>query len=567
MTANNRTTDSADSASAASTAALREEPQERVDALLRRARRDIRAARYEQAAVSLTTAIDLDAPDHAAAGRAELYFNLGIAHYRLGNYDAALAAYLNALAIHRTLDDRKLISRSLNGIGNVYYARSDFANALQYYREGMELDEALRDRPSMAVAYNNVGLVHGGLGDMPRAREFLQRSLTIREELKDYDGVAYCLHNLGYSWFLDAEHARARDLVIRAFELRTQQGDRYGIVNSLTLLGRVHLALEDYAAAAEALERALPVARDIKLQRELLDVYEVLSEAYARQHEHKRALEYHKLYHAGSRELFNSQSEERMQQLVVQHKLERAQYEKEMYRMRSEHLEMALHRKNDELATMALLLVQKAELINNFRRQLPRLIGSDATNRLDAAMQELDRNLGLSSEWESFERGLQETQHDFVKHLAARFPDLSPTELRLCTLIKLGLGNKDIAELMNVGLRDIENHRYRMRRKFGLPRRDKLDLYLLEFEKQVRQNEERPTEATPKVQTLSARLPELSQMELKVCSLLLLSMSSKEIADSLALSVRTIERHRLRIRRKLGLARNANLTTYLASLT
>ena len=556
------------------------DPQAYARELYAQALADNRAARYERAIETLQRTLSIKNSGFDKVSIGKIHYNLGIAFYRLGQYDEALAAYLSAQSVHRGIDDRKSLSLSLNGIGNVHYARSDYANALQYYKEGMEIDEALGDRPAMAVAYNNIGLVYGGLGDMTRAREFLERSKEIRSELGDIAGVAYCLNNLGYSWYIEKEYERARELLQHCLELREQEGDRYGAVNSLTLLARIHLGMQDYDAAIANLTQALPLALKIKLQRELLDVYELLAEAHKHKGEFKQALEFFEQFHERSREVFNAQSEERMQKLVVKHKLERAQYDKEMYRLRNEQLEMALHRKNDELATMALLLVQKAEMINNFRRQLPQLFsnGADA-GQFDAAMQELDRMLGLSKEWETFERGLQETHQDFVRHLAARFPALSPTELRLCTLIKLGLSNKDISGLMNVGLRDVENHRYRIRRKFELKRQHKLDRFLLEYDKQLRldgQNsapdlspsaEGKGAAGTLAVQSLSLKLPELSPMEVKVCSLLILSMSSKEIAASLSLSVRTVERHRLRIRRKLGLARNANLTTYLASLT
>src|SRR5690606_23960093 len=60
--------------------------------------------------------------------------------------------------------------------------------------------------------------------------------------------------------------------------------------------------------------------------------------------------------------------------------------------------------------------------------------------------------------------------------------------------------------------------------------------------------------------------PSLSSMELKVCALLKLNISSKEIARLLSLSIRTINPHRLNIRKKLGLESTVRLGSYLASL-
>ncbi len=65
---------------------------------------------------------------------------------------------------------------------------------------------------------------------------------------------------------------------------------------------------------------------------------------------------------------------------------------------------------------------------------------------------------------------------------------------------------------------------------------------------------------------ISARCPALSPSEVRVGSLLARNRSTKEIADMLSLSVHTVETHRRKIRKKLALTRDENLTSYLMGL-
>ena len=45
---------------------------------------------------------------------------------------------------------------------------------------------------------------------------------------------------------------------------------------------------------------------------------------------------------------------------------------------------------------------------------------------------------------------------------------LSITEIRVCSLIHLGLDNHEMAELMSISKRSIEQHRYRIKKKLEI---------------------------------------------------------------------------------------------------
>ncbi len=68
------------------------------------------------------------------------------------------------------------------------------------------------------------------------------------------------------------------------------------------------------------------------------------------------------------------------------------------------------------------------------------------------------------------------------------------------------------------------------------------------------------------LKTLSVRYPSLSTTEQKVCALLKLKLSSKDICRILSIAARSIENYRYRIRKKLGLQGSENLTAFLAAL-
>lgn len=65
--------------------------------------------------------------------------------------------------------------------------------------------------------------------------------------------------------------------------------------------------------------------------------------------------------------------------------------------------------------------------------------------------------------------------------------------------------------------------------------------------------------------SLQDKFPQLSQRDLKLCALIKLNFSSKEMAKLLAISVESAHTSRYRLRKKLNLSREVNLTEFIAN--
>jgi len=65
---------------------------------------------------------------------------------------------------------------------------------------------------------------------------------------------------------------------------------------------------------------------------------------------------------------------------------------------------------------------------------------------------------------------------------------------------------------------------------------------------------------------LNAKFPKLSRGDQKLCSLVKLNLSSKEMAKLLGISIESVHTNRYRLRKKLGLSRETSLTEFIATL-
>jgi DNA-binding CsgD family transcriptional regulator len=73
-----------------------------------------------------------------------------------------------------------------------------------------------------------------------------------------------------------------------------------------------------------------------------------------------------------------------------------------------------------------------------------------------------------SFDWNEYLRLFDEIHPSALAILQQQYPDLSPTESKICSLVLAKLSNVDIARLLACSERTVENHRHRLRKKLGL---------------------------------------------------------------------------------------------------
>ncbi len=157
--------------------------------------------------------------------------------------------------------------------------------------------------------------------------------------------------------------------------------------------------------------------------------------------------------------------------------------ERQLARQRSENereiLSLEIENKNREISNAALSAVRKNEMLQKIRDEL-RAAKNDpaATEKIIRA---IDQHIEGDHDWAVFEESFNAVHDDFFKRLMLQFPDLTPGDLRLCAYLKMNFSSKEIAPLLNISVRGVENKRYRLRKKMGLPEETNLTEFVMAF--------------------------------------------------------------------------------------
>lgn len=174
------------------------------------------------------------------------------------------------------------------------------------------------------------------------------------------------------------------------------------------------------------------------------------------------------------KEIFNEESDKRLKLLQIQFEVERKEKENEALRHELESKEKALR-------TITRFLIEEAETQTEMKLRLLDIKEQIAVGAFDAIEKRLlamERNLNPEKTWEVFEREFLKAHPEFLTYLSRRFPTLSPTELKICAMLKLGHSTKEIARLLFISTNTVLEHRSNIRRKLNLSEKENLTAFM-----------------------------------------------------------------------------------------
>ena len=161
---------------------------------------------------------------------------------------------------------------------------------------------------------------------------------------------------------------------------------------------------------------------------------------------------------------------------------ELAAAEAEERRREAEVQQGEVERRNRELAQTTLTLARQKEALLRLKEGLGPLPKSGPVGKARRQLAALiEEQLGGEEDWAFFEEHFDAVHAGFLQRLREAHPTLTSGDLRLAALLRMNLASKEIAPLLHISLRGIENKRYRLRKKMGLGAEVNLADWILRF--------------------------------------------------------------------------------------
>ncbi len=484
---------------------------------------------------------------------------------KAGKFDEALDIYRRSLELNEKAGHHHGTAQTYEGRAYLFWCRGDYSAALEAYRKSLSIKEALGYRAGLSGILNSVGVMLQLLGDHGAAQDHYYRALHISEDLDLRAGIAISLRNLGVSDTELNENEKALGHMQRSLAINEALGNRSEQVRISNNIGNVHKALENFSESIEWYRRCLELAESIQDTRGAALALGNIGQTFVKQGEYRQGEPYLKRGLALFEEL-NEPWGIAIALVTLGHLYFESKQAQAALKVLHRAVDLASEVNASELLSRAHHLI--AEVYN--------LSGDHAAAfRHYRSFHELYKKM-YSEESDKRVRNLQirhdlaqrEKEAEIIRLRNAELAAKVESQQKELTAKALYLSQKnDLLLNLKKELKALSGHTVRNDRQALNSVVDNIDSTLNDeqgwdvFEAQFQ------SVHPDFVHTLTTMYPRLTPTEVKVCALIMLKLSSKESARILNISGRSVGEYRYRIRKKLGLDGEENLTNFLARLS
>lgn len=147
--------------------------------------------------------------------------------------------------------------------------------------------------------------------------------------------------------------------------------------------------------------------------------------------------------------------------------------ERKYYKELEDQFKKELNNKENQLSELAKSLNQSDAYLFKIR------------NILEQGKALTDKNINISlqnkNDWLKLEQEFFDNNPMFMNKLSSEFCNLTNMEIRVCAMIKLNMRSKEIADILNICQKTVDNHRLNIRRKLNLEDHTQLSTFLMKF--------------------------------------------------------------------------------------
>ena len=421
--------------------------------------------------------------------------NIAVTYVQQGNYEKSIEHYKIALNLFLIEKEKHYAAFCYKNLGNVFALLEEHDSSLVYYNNAFEIYKELNDQVGISNYHMVIGVRYTKLGMLQEASLSHKRALETFPENGRTSLLFHIYNNLsGLNLKLVASSPNNN---AKLFRENIEYGHKmHTIAEELGALDLIHLSLKvlytayngvgNNNAAFEFSKKFIDAQDSLYFKQKQETITEMQTKYETKQKEN---------------EILILEAESTEQQLMIiylisaslllvillvwfVYKRKLVENEKKVVILQKDKLKLQVEHKRNELVQKAMNIAHLQEnnklLVTDISDMINNSNGS-GEKELKSLIIKLNSSSDSPKIWKEFELRFQEVHGDFYKNIIVKYSDLSPTELKIISLIKLNLNTKEIAEITSRSVRTIENTRNSIRKKMKLTPNENLATKILAY--------------------------------------------------------------------------------------
>lgn len=469
--------------------------------------------------------------------------NSGNVYADQGNVSKAIEYYQKSLEVLEPEDFGRFASAHMN-IGTLFNDMKEYDKALEYYQKALALQKEMGDQSRIALCQYNIGMVYLSKNLPSEAFDLLLSATKIAEEQNDPEHHAQYTYGVGLALKDLGKIDDAISYLKEAIALQQKHELKKELSESLSSLSKLYLQIGNTNDALKLSQEALQIANDNELIIQQNLAHKNLSEIFRKLGDFHKAFGHLSQHKILSDSLLNKenirkttmlesqfqfdkekqqiQAEQDQRDLAFKQDLQRREWLlysalglsalliviailavrsnrikkkanillaeknenlKELRQIEKRLAEETLASKERELATMAMASHEKNVVLRDLEEKMSAIetqVGADMKGSFKDIKRTISDGYALDQSWDSFLHKFEAVHPNFFDQLKKRHQNLTVEDLKLGAYLKIGMSNKEIANVTHLTLGSVKSKINRLKKKLNMSAEDNIRDFMLQ---------------------------------------------------------------------------------------
>ncbi len=466
-----------------------------------------------------------------------------------GNYDDCLLNYFKAVKLAKLSKDSMRLALAYYNISSVNILNQRIDKAEDYCLKSLAIFSSIKDSIKLTNCFVQLSIIYKNKQDFSQSKLYLNKAIKFYKSHNYQLNLAICYNNLGNNLLGESNLEQAIEYYKKAVEISKALKSPYGLAIRYGNIAEAYLKKNEFKIAKLYIDSSMTIAKKIEAKETILSNYERLKVFYKSTKHLDSALQYSNQYTKLKVELVKLESDKINKELENKYKDELQLISAKSRIDLLEKDKLVKHKDQERIVLIfifvIILILLIAISIYVYYRKQKRIAKMDAQIfAKEKAFMDSERKLNIAEI-----KNKEQEKQQLEKELEYKSKELVNFALQI-------VEKNDFLEELLIKIKENDNNS-----KQDLIHFIKQNTFLENEKEEFQANIEQVNEAF--FFKLRKKFSNLTKDEERLSALLRINLSSKEISAIFNISPSSVDMKRYRLRKKLQLTKDENITDFL----